>query len=130
MSPLRCIVVLLQDAIKHDSYYSDFGMSLEAGNVAEVLNSLEPENILSGSLKIGGQEHFYMETQGCLAIPKKDGEMELISSSQYPSEVQVGYNAKTLSNSCYPYQTCYIQYIFMTSIKLRTSWASLQTGSL
>ncbi len=65
-------------------------MSLEAGNFAEVLNSLEPKNILSGSLKIGGQAHFYMETQGCLAIPKKDGEMELISSSQYPSEVQVG----------------------------------------
>lgn len=47
-------------------------------------------NVVSSEVKIGSQEHFYMEAQSCIAIPKgEDGEMELISSTQNPTGVQV-----------------------------------------
>ncbi len=42
---------------------------------------------VSGSLRIGGQEHFYLEGQVALAIPGED-EMLVYSSTQHPSELQ------------------------------------------
>ena len=42
---------------------------------------------LSGSLHIGGQDHFYLEGQIALALPGEDG-VFVHSSSQHPSEVQ------------------------------------------
>lgn len=43
---------------------------------------------LSGFFECGGQEHFYMESQACIAYPLEDGQMEIHSSSQHPSETQ------------------------------------------
>ena len=42
---------------------------------------------VSGSLRIGGQEHFYLEGQVALAVPGED-EMLVYSSTQHPSELQ------------------------------------------
>jgi xanthine dehydrogenase large subunit len=44
-------------------------------------------NRLAGSLRIGGQEHFYLEGQVALAIPGED-RMLVYSSTQHPSELQ------------------------------------------
>ena len=44
-------------------------------------------NRLSGTLMIGGQEHFYLEGQVALAVPNED-QMLVQSSSQHPSELQ------------------------------------------
>ena len=43
---------------------------------------------ISGVIKMQGQEHFYLESQACIAYPKEDGQIEIHSSSQHPSEVQ------------------------------------------
>ena len=43
---------------------------------------------LEGRLRIGGQEHFYLEGQAALAVPGEDDEMRVWSSTQHPSEVQ------------------------------------------
>src|SRR3989440_127063 len=43
---------------------------------------------VKGRLRIGGQEHFYLEGQVSLAIPGEDGDMLIHTSSQHPSEVQ------------------------------------------
>src|SRR5580704_11417020 len=43
---------------------------------------------LSGSLAVGGQDHFYLEGQVAAAIPQEDGAMLVHSSTQHPSEVQ------------------------------------------
>jgi xanthine dehydrogenase large subunit len=43
---------------------------------------------LAGRLRIGGQEHFYLEGQIALAVPGEAGEMRIHSSTQHPSEVQ------------------------------------------
>ncbi|OCX92137.1 MAG: xanthine dehydrogenase molybdopterin binding subunit [Pseudomonas sp. CO183] len=43
---------------------------------------------LQGSLHIGGQEHFYLETQVSLVMPTEDGGMIVYTSTQNPTEVQ------------------------------------------
>uniref|UniRef100_A0A673BRV7 xanthine dehydrogenase n=1 Tax=Sphaeramia orbicularis TaxID=375764 RepID=A0A673BRV7_9TELE len=42
----------------------------------------------SGDMHMGGQEHFYLETNVTLAVPKEDGEMELFVSTQSASKTQ------------------------------------------
>jgi xanthine dehydrogenase large subunit len=43
---------------------------------------------LQGEVRTGGQDHFYLEGQVSLAVPKEDGEMLVLTSSQHPTEVQ------------------------------------------
>src|SRR5476649_1291496 len=43
---------------------------------------------LQGELEIGGQEHFYLETQIASVMPGEDGAMLVYSSTQHPTEVQ------------------------------------------
>ena len=43
----------------------------------------------AGQLRSGAQEHFYMETNSCLAIPtNEDGELTVYASTQNPTEAQ------------------------------------------
>ncbi|MCX7742706.1 MAG: xanthine dehydrogenase molybdopterin binding subunit [Tepidimonas sp.] len=43
---------------------------------------------LQGRFVAGGQEHYYLETQAALAIPKEQDEWLVLSSTQHPGEVQ------------------------------------------
>lgn len=43
---------------------------------------------ITGTLEIGGQDHFYLEGQAAMAIPREDGDLFILSSTQHPSEVQ------------------------------------------
>jgi xanthine dehydrogenase large subunit len=43
---------------------------------------------LTGTLEIGGQEHFYLEGQAALATPGEQGRLHILSSTQHPSELQ------------------------------------------
>ncbi|MBK6840659.1 MAG: molybdopterin-dependent oxidoreductase [Bacteroidetes bacterium] len=43
---------------------------------------------INGELETGAQEHWYLETQSCLAIPGEGREMNIYSSTQHPSETQ------------------------------------------
>jgi xanthine dehydrogenase large subunit len=43
---------------------------------------------LSGTLAIGGQDHFYLEGQVALVLPGEDGDLHVWSSTQNPSETQ------------------------------------------
>ncbi|SFC68486.1 xanthine dehydrogenase molybdopterin binding subunit [Pseudoalteromonas denitrificans] len=56
------------------------------GDAVSAINA--SKHILEGKLKIGGQEHFYLESQISSAEPTEDGGMMIYSSSQHPSEVQ------------------------------------------
>jgi len=62
---------------------------------------------LSGILRIGGQEHFYLEGQIALAVPGEDNDMLVYSSTQHPSEVQhVVARALAVADS---YVTCQVR---------------------
>ncbi len=41
-----------------------------------------------GELRLGGQDHFYLEGQVSLAIPQEDGDLLICTSSQHPTEIQ------------------------------------------
>ncbi|WP_413943162.1 xanthine dehydrogenase molybdopterin binding subunit [Bdellovibrio sp. HCB-162] len=56
------------------------------GNVEDALR--KSPHRLQGFFECGGQEHFYMESQACIAYPLEDGQVEIHSSSQHPSETQ------------------------------------------
>ncbi|MDH4072833.1 MAG: xanthine dehydrogenase molybdopterin binding subunit [Gammaproteobacteria bacterium] len=43
---------------------------------------------LAGSVALGGQDHFYLEGQVAMALPREDGGMFVYSSTQHPGEVQ------------------------------------------
>ncbi|MGI9355458.1 MAG: xanthine dehydrogenase molybdopterin binding subunit [Rhizobiaceae bacterium] len=47
------------------------------------------EHRLTGSVKMGGQDHFYLEAHTAYALPGEDGDMTVWSSTQHPSEVQI-----------------------------------------
>ncbi|XP_029462077.1 aldehyde oxidase-like [Rhinatrema bivittatum] len=83
---LEPVVLTIEDAIKHNSFYEP-QKKIRHGNVDEAFKSAE--HILEGEIHIGGQEHFYMETQTILAIPKgEDHEMDIYVSTQAVSVAQ------------------------------------------
>ncbi|XP_072473321.1 aldehyde oxidase 2-like isoform X1 [Notamacropus eugenii] len=86
------VIFTIEDAIRHNSYLTS-EKKLEQGNVEKAFEDVD--QILEGEMHVGGQEHFYMETQRVLVIPKaEDKEMEIYVSTQDPSHVQ-----KTVSST-------------------------------
>ena len=61
-------------------------LKLERGDSGTAL--AEATHRLRGRLKVGGQEHFYLESQAALAVPGEDGDVLIYSSTQHPSEGQ------------------------------------------
>lgn len=61
-------------------------LTLKRGNAAEMLP--KAKNRLSGTMRVGGQDHFYLEGQIAFALPGEDDEVIVFSSTQHPSEVQ------------------------------------------
>lgn len=45
-------------------------------------------HIIEGSFRNDGQEQFYLESQAAIVFPKENGQLEVHSSTQHPSEVQ------------------------------------------
>lgn len=75
-----------QDAIKANSIYPNYPKIIDTGNTDEEMAKCD--HVLEGEVRFGGQEHFYLETHAGIAIPKEDDEMELICSTQHPTEQQ------------------------------------------
>ena len=62
-------------------------LKLERGDVAA--GFAKSAHRVKGRVEIGGQEHFYLESQVALAIPGEDDEVLLQVSTQHPTEIQV-----------------------------------------
>uniref|UniRef100_A0A8C2YDJ8 Aldehyde oxidase 1 n=1 Tax=Coturnix japonica TaxID=93934 RepID=A0A8C2YDJ8_COTJA len=81
---LEPVILTIEDAVKHNSFFEP-KRKLEHGNVDEQCFF----SFGTGEIHIGGQEHFYMETQSVLAIPKgEDKEMDVFVSTQHPAFIQ------------------------------------------
>ncbi|XP_008556718.1 xanthine dehydrogenase [Microplitis demolitor] len=83
---LEPILVSIEDAIKAESFMPTTPKSIKQGDVHQAF--AESDHVLEGEVKMGGQEHFYLETHATLAIPKETDEIELYCSTQHPTEVQ------------------------------------------
>ncbi|KAL8183687.1 UNVERIFIED_CONTAM: hypothetical protein K2H54_048715 [Gekko kuhli] len=79
-------ILTIQDAIQHNSYF-DEEKKIEQGNVEEAFHTVD--RIIEGENRVGGQNHFYLETNSSVVIPRKeDNEMDIYVSTQDASNVQ------------------------------------------
>lgn len=80
-------ILTISDAIKAESFH-DFTNRVKRGTPpADAFKNCD--HIFEGVTKMGGQEHFYLETNTALVNPKpEDGEMEVWSSTQNIMETQ------------------------------------------
>jgi len=77
--------VTIAEALEADTDFEP-PQRMARGDAAAALDGAEHR--LSGTLEMGGQEHFYLEGQAALATPGERGQIHLVSSTQHPSEVQ------------------------------------------
>ncbi|XP_012580798.1 PREDICTED: aldehyde oxidase-like [Condylura cristata] len=83
---LEPLILTIEDAIQHNSFFEG-EKKLECGNVDEAFKVAD--QTLEGEIHMGGQEHFYMETQSMLVVPKgEDQEIDIYVSTQYPKFIQ------------------------------------------
>lgn len=81
------VIISIEDAIKHKSFYSDQPRVLKKGDVkTEIQNQ---RHVVKGEIRTGAQEHFYLETISAYAAKKED-ELEIVSTTQNPAEIAVG----------------------------------------
>ncbi|HYD65175.1 xanthine dehydrogenase molybdopterin binding subunit [Azospirillum sp.] len=74
-----------EEALEQGLFVSP-SQTMRRGDAAAALNGAPHR--LRGELRIGGQDHFYLETHIAYAIPDGDGGYKVHSSTQHPSEVQ------------------------------------------
>ncbi|XP_071320850.1 aldehyde oxidase 5 isoform X2 [Trachinotus anak] len=83
---LQPVFFTIEDAIKHKSYFEP-QRKVERGDVDEALK--RAEHVLEDEIYMGGQEHFYMETQGLIAVPAGENEeMDLFVCTQHAAFTQ------------------------------------------
>jgi xanthine dehydrogenase molybdopterin binding subunit/xanthine dehydrogenase small subunit len=75
----------IENAIAAASYHTD-PHYLIRGDVESAL--IAAPHRIEGTFHIGGQEHFYLETNASLAEPDGDGGVHVHASTQHPSETQ------------------------------------------
>jgi xanthine dehydrogenase large subunit len=78
-------ILTIPDAIANGSIHSG-PLKLQRGDAAEAIAASRYK--LEGELSIGGQEHFYLETQCAIAWLDESGGIGVHSSTQHPSETQ------------------------------------------
>lgn len=82
--PLPSLVTVVE-AIEAGSFQGG-RPRLERGDVAAGLAG--SAHVFEGEIDFAGQEHFYLETQASLATVDDDGQVNILSSTQHPSETQ------------------------------------------
>jgi xanthine dehydrogenase large subunit len=78
-------ILTIEEAIRESTFHSG-PHQIKRGDVQGALE--RSSHRLAGDLSIGGQEHFYLETQCALAWLDESGGVSLHSSTQHPSETQ------------------------------------------
>ena len=78
-------ILSIEDAIAAESWTSA-PQRLVYGDPDDAL--ARAKHKLSGALDIGGQDHFYLETNIAMATPLDGGQWHVWSSTQHPTEVQ------------------------------------------
>ena len=79
-------ILTIEEAIAKQSFFP-LTKTMQRGDLEKGFK--ESEHVLEGEFRMGGQEHFYLETQATLAIPgAEDDEMLIWASTQNPTETQ------------------------------------------
>jgi xanthine dehydrogenase large subunit len=78
-------ILTIQEAIAAKTFHAG-PLKLRRGDVPRAIAG--SRHVLGGELFIGGQEHFYLETQNALAWLDESGGVAVHSSTQHPTETQ------------------------------------------
>jgi xanthine dehydrogenase large subunit len=84
LEPLAAILTI-DDALAAESYVLP-PVHVTRGDAAAAL--ARAPHRLRGTLRCGGQDHFYLEGQIAMAVPREHGGMQIFTSTQHPGEVQ------------------------------------------
>jgi xanthine dehydrogenase large subunit len=84
IAPLPAILSI-QDALTAQSYVLP-PVFVNRGDAEKAL--ARAPHTLSGTLEVGGQEHFYLEGQVAYVLPQEQNQWAVYSSTQHPGEVQ------------------------------------------
>ncbi|MBW4961086.1 xanthine dehydrogenase molybdopterin binding subunit [Sulfitobacter sp. CW3] len=79
-------ILTIEQALAANSRFEDGPRIYQKGDATAALQ--QASQTLSGSINIGGQEHFYLEGQAALALPQDNDDMVVHSSTQHPTEIQ------------------------------------------
>ncbi|MBB5207466.1 xanthine dehydrogenase molybdopterin binding subunit [Chiayiivirga flava] len=75
----------IADAIADDAFHMP-ATRVARGDAAKAL--ADAPHRIDGELHIGGQDHFYLETQASWTALDADGLLQIVASTQHPSETQ------------------------------------------
>jgi xanthine dehydrogenase/oxidase len=77
-------VLTIEEAIEQERFHNLY-REIRNGDPEEAFKTCA--YTFTGTARMGGQEHFYLETQACVVVPKpEDGEMEVFASTQNANE--------------------------------------------
>ena len=76
----------IDDALAANSRFEDGPVIWTKGDAARAIAAADHK--IEGRFEVGGQEHFYLESQVAEAIPVEGGEMLIHASTQHPTEIQ------------------------------------------
>ncbi|MGB0626423.1 MAG: xanthine dehydrogenase molybdopterin binding subunit [Alphaproteobacteria bacterium] len=80
-------VLDIEDALEREQYTYPPQIMTHGDPAAAIAGAAHR---IEGELRCGGQDHFYLESNIALAVPRDDGDLDVYSSTQHPSEVQHG----------------------------------------
>ncbi|CAM0874142.1 unnamed protein product [Alopecurus aequalis] len=82
-------ILSIEEAVKAGSFHPNTTRCLSKGDVEQCFASNTCDKVIEGEIRVGGQEHFYMEPQCTLVWPVDSGnEIHMISSTQYAGKVK------------------------------------------
>ena len=79
-------ILSIDDALAAGTIFEDGPRIYQKGDAAGAISGAA--HVIEGQMEIGGQEHFYLESQAALVFPQEDGDMLVHSSTQHPTEIQ------------------------------------------
>ena len=79
-------LITIDAALAADSRFEGAPVIWSNGDADTALSAAK--HTLTGSIEMGGQEHFYLEGQAALVFPQEAGDMLVHSSTQHPTEIQ------------------------------------------
>ncbi len=78
--------ILSIDQAKENNSFINAPRKIERGHIEHGFSN--SHHIIEGKILIQGHDHFYLESQASIAYPNEDGQIEVHSSSQHPTETQ------------------------------------------
>jgi len=79
-------ILTIDEALAANTRFENGPIVWENGDAQRAIDTAAQK--IEGTIEMGGQEHFYLESQAAVAFPQENGDMLVHSSTQHPTEIQ------------------------------------------